>query len=184
MNGWSMKYHLEVRAAISLALFISTLTMPAPAEAADAISGISGKVFGGARIQELYRIRLDRDDQVLESINAAIKEFNIQDGAVLTGVGSVQECTYHAVKTLAAKAEDEFLTVKGPTEILNLDGIIAAGEPHLHITLANVKRGAFGGHLENGRKVLYRVELMVAKFSGSPLARKLNKDGTPALQSK
>lgn len=142
------------------------------------------KVFGGAQIQEIYRIRLDRGDLLLESIIAAIKDHDIQDGLMLTGVGSVQDCTYHSVKSLAAVAEDEFITVKGPTEILNLDGIIAAGEPHLHITLSTGKRGAFGGHLENGCRVLYRVELTIAKLSGTPLARKPNKDGTPALQLK
>lgn len=142
------------------------------------------KVFGGAQIQEIYRIRLDRGDLLLESIIAAIKDHDIQDGLMLTGVGSVQDCTYHSVKSLAAVAEDEFITVKGPTEILNLDGIIAAGDPHLHITLSTGKRGAFGGHLENGCRVLYRVELTIAKLSGTPLARKPNKDGTPALQLK
>ena len=142
------------------------------------------KVFGGAQIQEIYRIRLDRGDLLLESIIAAIKDHDIQDGLMLTGVGSVQDCTYHSVKSLAAVAEDEFITVKGPTEILNLDGIIAAGDPHLHITLSTGKRGAFGGHLENGCRVLYRVEMTIAKLSGTPLARKPNKDGTPALQLK
>lgn len=88
------------------------------------------------------------------------------------------------MKSPAAKAEDEYIKVKGPTEILNLDGIIAAGEPHLHITFSNGKRGAFGGHLENGCRVLCRVELTVAKLSGPALARKSNKDGTPALQAK
>lgn len=141
-------------------------------------------MFGGAQIQEIYRIRLDRGDLVLESINAAIKEHNIQDGAVLTGLGSVEQCTYHGVKSLAATAQDQVATVKGPTEMLNLDGIIAAGEPHLHVTLSNMKRGAFGGHLENGCRVLYRLEVTVAKFSGTPLARKLNKEGTPVLQEK
>jgi predicted DNA-binding protein with PD1-like motif len=152
-----------------------------PARGADATPP---KVFGGAQIQEIYRIRLDRGDLVLESVMAAIKDHDIQDGLMLTGVGSVQQCTYHSVKSLAAVAQDEFITVKGPTEILNLDGIIAAGEPHLHITLSTGKRGAFGGHLENGCQVLYRVELTIAKLSGPPLARKPNKDGTPALQLK
>jgi len=156
------------------------LWMP-PAYGADANPP---KVYGGGQIQEIYRIRLDRGDLVLESIMAVIKDHDIQDGLMLTGVGSVQDCTYHSVKSLAATAEDEFITVKGPTEILNLDGIIAAGEPHLHISLSNGKRGAFGGHLENGCKVLYRVELTIAKLSGPALARKANKDGTPALQSK
>jgi predicted DNA-binding protein with PD1-like motif len=68
-------------------------------------------------------------------------------------------------------------------EILNMDGIIANGEPHVHITLSNFK-GAFGGHLDEGCRVLYRVELTVAKFSGTPLARKLDQDGTPILQAK
>ena len=72
----------------------------------------------------------------------------------------------------------------GPMEILNMDGIIADGEPHVHITLSNFKKGAFGGHLENGCRVLYRVELTVAKLSGVPLARKLNREGTPLLQEK
>ena len=167
-----------MRAACLLAAV--PLLLP-PAQAAD---DNPGKVFGGAQIQEIYRIRLDRGDLVLESIMAAIKDHNIQDGLMLTGVGSVQQCTYHSVKSLAAVAQDEFITVKGPTEILNLDGIIAAGEPHLHITLSTGKRGAFGGHLENECQVLYRVELTIAKLSGPPLARKPNQDGTPALQSK
>src|SRR6266542_4056642 len=93
-------------------------------------------VFGGAQIQEVYRIRLDRDALLLESIMAAIKEPNIQDGAVLTAAGSLQECTYHGVKTLAAKPEQQFTARKGPMELINLNGIIAAGEPHLHMTLS------------------------------------------------
>jgi predicted DNA-binding protein with PD1-like motif len=142
------------------------------------------KVFGGAQIQEVYRIRLDRGDLVLESLNSVIKEFDIQDGAVLTGVGSVQECTYHGVQSLAPSADDHVTKAKGPMEILNVDGIIANGEPHVHITLANFKKGAFGGHLDEGCRVLYRVELTVAKFSGTPLARKPDQDGTPVLQAK
>ena len=142
------------------------------------------KVFGGARMDEIYRIRLDRDDLLLESIMAAIKKYNIQDGAVLTGVGSLQECTYHWVSSLGAVPVDKFTTIKGPTELLGIDGIIANGEPHLHMTMSQPEKGAFGGHIENGCKVLYRLELTIAKFSGTPLARKPNREGTPLLQAK
>jgi predicted DNA-binding protein with PD1-like motif len=152
-----------------------------PANAADAVPQA---VFGGAQIQEIYRIRLDRGELLLESINAAIKQYGIEDGLVLTGVGSLQVCTYHAASTLDAVAVDRYFTVKGPMEILNLNGIIAAGEPHLHMTMSTIKRGAFGGHLEKGCKVLYRVEVTIAKTSGPPLERKLNQEQTPALQLK
>lgn len=146
--------------------------------------GGATKLFGGAQVQEVFRLRLDRDDLVLESLLDAIKQHDIQDGAVLTALGSVQECTYHNVKSLAATAEQQFTTVKGPTEILSANGIIAAGEPHIHVTLSNLEKGAFGGHLEKGCRVLYRAELTIAKFSGVPLARKLNREGTPLLQLK
>lgn len=150
---------------------------------ASASEPLADKTFGGAMIEEVFRVRLDRGDLLLESIDEVIRRYGIQDGAVLTGLGSVQECTFHGVKPLAPKAEQKFHTVRGPVEVLNLNGIIAAGEPHIHITLADMKR-SFGGHLEKGCRVLYRAELTIAKFRGTPLARKLNAEGTPALQKK
>jgi len=144
----------------------------------------AAEVFGGAQVAEIYRIRLDRGDLLLETILDTIQKQHIADGAVLTAAGSLSECTYHRVKSLADKPEDEFLTVKAPIEIMNIDGIIAAGEPHLHLTLSSADRGVFGGHLEKGCRVLYRAEITLAKFSGAPLARKNNKEGVPVLQKK
>ena len=147
-------------------------------------AALPSDIYTGAQTQEILRIRLDRGDLMLETIQDAIRKHNIQDGAVLTAAGSLQECTYHRVKSLAAKAEDEFITVKGPIEILNVNGLIAAGEPHIHLTLSSPDKGVFGGHIENGCKVLYRAEVTLVKFSGTPLARKANKDGIPMLQKK
>jgi predicted DNA-binding protein with PD1-like motif len=48
------------------------------------------------------------------------------------------------------------------------------------MTLSGVK-GAFGGHLEKGCRVLYRAELTIVRFGGVPLARKPNKAGVPVL---
>jgi len=146
--------------------------------------GAAAESFGGARVEEVIRIRLDRGDLLLESIMAAIKKHGIEDGALLTAVGSLQECTYHGVKSLAEKPEQLFTTKKGPMEILNMNGMIAAGEPHFHMTLSSPEGAAFGGHLENGCKVLYRAELTIAKFGGAQLARKPNKEGVPLLQKK
>jgi predicted DNA-binding protein with PD1-like motif len=141
------------------------------------------KFFPGSHIQEVYRISLDRDDLVLESILEAIKKYDIKDGAVLTGVGSVQKCTYHAVNSMGLVPTDIMVTVEGPTEILNVDGVIANGDTHIHLTLSNFS-GATGGHLEKGCRVLYRAELTIVKFSGTPLAFKPNREGVPLLQEK
>ena len=139
------------------------------------------KIFPGGNVQDVIRIRLDRGDLLLETILDTIKTYDIQDGAVLTAVGSLQECTFHGVVSLAEKPEQKFTTRKEAMEILNINGIIAAGEPHLHMTLSTTS-GAFGGHLEKGCKVLYRAELTIAKFSGVRLARTPNKAGVPVMQ--
>lgn len=145
-------------------------------------SCFGAEVFGGATVSEVYRIRMDRGDLLLETILDTIQKHKIQDGAVTTGVGSLQECTYHGVKSLAEKPEQKFTTRKGEAmEILNLNGIIAAGEPHIHMTLSNFQ-GAFGGHLEKGCRVLYRAEVTIAKFGGPALARTPNAAGVPMLQ--
>ena len=141
------------------------------------------KLFAGAEVQEIYRIRLDRGDLLLESLLDFIKQHDVQDGALLTAVGSLQECTFHAVTTLDPKPVQHFTTRKGAMEILNINGIIAGGEPHFHMTLSDTK-GAFGGHLEKGCKVLYRAELTLAKFSGTRLGRIPNKEGVPVLQKR
>jgi len=143
----------------------------------------AAETFRVAEIAEVYRLRLDRGDLLLETIQDAIQRYGIADGAVLTAAGSLEQCTFHRVKSLAEKPEQEFTTVKEPMEILNVNGIIAGGEPHLHMTLSSA-RGAFGGHLENGCRVLYRAELTIARFSGTQLARKPNKAGVPVMQQK
>ena len=158
---------------VKLALFSLLFVLPC----------VCAESFSGAQVAEVYRVRLDRGDLLLESIEDVIHQHGIADGAVLTAAGSLQECTFHRVKSTAEKPEDEFITVKEPMEILNINGMIAGGEPHLHLTLSGA-RGAFGGHLEKGCRVLYRAELTIAKFSGTPLARKPNKDGVPLLQRK
>jgi len=139
------------------------------------------EVYAGSKIADIIRIRLDRGDLMLETILDTIKKHDIQDGAVLSAVGSFQECTYHGVKSLAEKPEQHFTTRKEAMEILNINGIIAGGEPHLHMTLSNLN-GSFGGHLEKGCKVLYRAEVTIAKFAGTKLARTPNAAGVPVMQ--
>lgn len=141
-------------------------------------------VFGPDRIADVYRVSLDRGALLLESINDVIKAKNIRDGQVIISSGSVQECTYHFVASTASKAQNEYRTVKEPSEILSGSGIIADGEPHIHIALSNRDKGVYGGHLENGCRVLYLAEFTVSRYAGSPLIRKSNENGILLLQRK
>jgi predicted DNA-binding protein with PD1-like motif len=144
----------------------------------------SARVFEPTQAQEVYRVLLDRDALLLESIMDVIRQKNIQDGEVFVTAGSVRECTYHYVTSTAQKPVNAYRTIKGAMEILNAGGMIASGEPHIHITLSTPAKGAFGGHLENGCRVLYLAEVTIVKYSGPPLIRKQNSDGVSLLQAR
>jgi len=142
------------------------------------------KAFGGSKVDEVIRVRLDRGDLLLETIVDVIKAKNVQDGAVLTAVGSLQECNFHTVMSFAESPEQNAIHKMGPLEILNVNGMIAAGEPHLHMTLADKDGQAIGGHLDPGCKVLYRAEVTIARYSGAQLKREVNSAGVGVLQKR
>ncbi|MFL6446455.1 MAG: PPC domain-containing DNA-binding protein [Bryobacteraceae bacterium] len=142
------------------------------------------QVFGPDQTTDVYRVSLDRGALLLESIDDVIKSKSIRDGQVVISAGSVQECTYHFVASTAPKAQNEYRTVKGPSEILSGGGIIADGEPHIHIALSDPEKGVYGGHLEKGCRVLYLAEFTLFRYSGSPLTRKPNQNGIVLLQRK
>jgi len=142
------------------------------------------QVFGPDHITEVYRVSLDRGALLLESINDVIQAKGIRDGQVIISSGSVQECTYHFVASTAVKAQNEYRTVKGPSEILSGGGIVADGEPHIHIALSNAEKGVYGGHLEKGCRILYLAEITVFRFAGPPLTRRSNQNGILLLQRK
>lgn len=140
--------------------------------------GCAAQLFGGGKVEEILWLRLDKGDMMLESINAFLEQNRIRDGAVLTAVGGLEKCKFHGVA-------NTMTTVEEPVELLNLNGLIAEGKPHLHIVVSTKARGAFGGHLEEGCKVLSPVEISMARFSGAAMTRRpAAPGGPPALQRK
>lgn len=136
-------------------------------------------------IQQVYRLGLGPGDLLLESIREFIKDQGIRDGAVLTGIGSLSECRLHWPVKAEYPPTDKFGTFKGALEVTGIQGIIADGEPHLHMMVAEGGDArAAGGHMEEGCKVLYLVELTIAEFDGPPMTRRPNEHGVNMLQKK
>ena len=146
-------------------LFVSLLLSTAAAFGGDdgAPSITKLEVFPTAKIDAVYRIRIPPDSMVLEAIQAFIDKNGIQDGAVLTGLGSVHGCTVHGVGSKMRVFTEDM-------ELDSLEGIIASGQPHLHAVLS-YEKGAVGGHLEKNCKVLSHVELTIVHFAGTPVLR-------------
>src|ERR1700685_1996269 len=140
------------------------IVLSSAATAADSAAPVTtAEVFPTTKIDAVYRLRIPPDSMLLEAIQAFIDKHGIQDGAGLTGVGSLHGCTVHGVGSKMRVFTEDM-------ELDSLNGIIASGQPHLHAVLS-YEKGAVGGHLEKNCRVLSHVELTIVHFAGPPVLR-------------
>ena len=133
---------------------------------------------------ELITIGLGPGELLLESIQKAIKQYDIQNGVVLSGIGTFKTCRLHYITKTDIPPADTVYTLAKPLELNAISGIIANGEPHLHISVSCGENEAYGGHLEPGSELAYLAEIMILKCNDHKLIRKLDAaSGVKLLQS-
>ena len=129
-------------------------------------------------------IRLDPGDLLLESVAEVAKREGLQAAAVVSGVGTLDRCYLHAVTTTGYPPREQRLVWEGvPLELLSLTGIVADGKPHLHAVVSDT-RGAYGGHVEEGCRVLYLAEIAMLEVKELPLTRVPDEKGISRLKVK
>jgi uncharacterized protein len=107
-------------------------------------------------------LRLDPGEDLLLSLRAAVKEQEIQNAAILSGVGSLDRYHFHVVQTTNMPPGNTFVQGEGPFDILTITGLVVNGEVHAHITFSNTEL-AMGGHLEEGCRVLTFAVIVMAE---------------------
>jgi len=112
-------------------------------------------------------VRMDRGEEVVESLKAFCREHRIRLGTV-TGIGA----TNRAVIGLFRTTTREYLTreFSGDLEILNLTGNVSTLDGdvyiHLHATLSDPEHRAWGGHLTSAI-ISGTLEAVVHEMEGS-----------------
>lgn len=108
--------------------------------------------------------RLFPGENVFEQLKEICKKHNLTTGIVISGIGQLG-----FVETGFFKAKGNYMNQKfaKPLEILSISGIISTKEQnefdfHLHITLSDENKNAFGGHFINGI-VSITLELAILK---------------------
>jgi len=120
-----------------------------------------------------YVVRIDRGEEVVESLNAFLAQSGVLSGSV-SGIGAV----YWAEVARFVAETKQYVTqrLEGEHEITALNGNIAVldGKPflHLHVALANTEFRGFGGHLLTA-VVSGTCEVMIDVFEGH-LKREFN----------
>ncbi|MBS4535052.1 DNA-binding protein [Clostridium sp. D2Q-14] len=113
-----------------------------------------------------YVIRLDRGEEIVESIKRFIQETNVKLANV-TGIGAADKVTIGLYDVNKRKYISN--DYEGEYEITALIGNISSieNEPylHLHITIGDEKNRAFGGHL-NSASISATCEIFVDVYEG------------------
>lgn len=129
-------------------------------------------------------VRLDRGDMALESIERACEEHAVDTGAVVTGIGTFSTLNIHYVDRTDLPDDQSDrnvdLELEGAWELTEINGVIANGEPHLHVTAFDGDR-TVGGHLEPGCEVNVLGEITIRKIEGLSLERSTGEQNVSQL---
>ena len=111
------------------------------------------RIESGA-IKRLHVVHLNPGDDVLLGLRAAVAAKNIRHGIILGAIGSVTSYHFHVVASPDLPPAELYPKGSGVAyDIANMTGFIFNGRVHCHIIFSD-ERIAFGGHLEEGCKVL------------------------------
>lgn len=128
-------------------------------------------------------IRLDPGDMALESIRRVCDQHEIETGVVTSGIGTFRNLHVHYFEGHHPSVNDGnvYLELDGTWEINAVQGLIADGEPHLHVTAFNGEK-TIVGHLEEGNEVNALGEVVIQKIDDLNLVRRPNEYDTPMLE--
>jgi len=128
-------------------------------------------------------LSFDRGEKLREGIRDKLKELGIKNAVLISGIGTFEKARFHRIKNTNQRPESEIFEISGPMELAAVDGIVADGEPHLHMVFQDLDR-AYAAHLEDGSVVCYLAEMVLAEIKGVELTRTRNDNGIPLLHQK
>lgn len=130
--------------------------------------------------------RLAPGEDVLEGLTKACDELKINNGLILSGIGSLDGATFFDPVILPEKKSKygygNPLVLYGPIELVSMSGMICQNDSdgktllHVHFALTDQYGNAHGGHLMEGNKVLFTVDAMIAEVEGIKMGRRFDND--------
>jgi len=117
-------------------------------------------------------MRMKFQSDLLHGMEKLVKQQNIRNGVILSGIGSLRGYRVHSVSSRDLPPTDTYVTQpKAPANLNGMNGYIVDGAIHAHVTLAvNNGQGTVSGHLEPGCEVLTYAIVTVGVLD-TPLGR-------------
>ena len=136
------------------------------------------------KLGRVVALRLKPGTDVLLGLEEACKRSGINNGVILSAIGSLDSphfCDVVEVPTKAGYGYGEVLHLTGHIELTNASGIICHDDEgntnlHVHMTLTDRHGNAHGGHPVEGTKVLLTVDVIIAEIEGLVMGRKFDEE--------
>ena len=136
------------------------------------------------KLGRVIAVRLKPGTDVLLGLQEACERNGINNGVILSAIGSLKDphfCNPVELPTKAGYGYGETLHLTGPIELTSAAGIICHDDEgntnlHVHVGLSDRHGNAHGGHLVEGTKVLLTVDVVIAEIEGVVMGRKFNEE--------
>ena len=143
-----------------------------------------GREMAQGKLGRVVALRRKPGSDVLLGLEEACKRSGINNGVILSAIGSLDSphfCDVVELPTKAGYGYGEVLHLTGPIELTNASGIICHDDEgntnlHVHMTLTDRHGNAHGGHLVEGTKVLLTVDVIIAEIEGVVMGRKFDEE--------
>lgn len=149
-----------------------TITNPSPNPADDSKPNSSAVPDAYALVGHFDRIvviRLKNKANLLDGITKIVKEQHIQNGVILSAIGSLRGYEVHSVSNRDVPTQDTI--VKNPTQpvdLVSMNGYVINGRIHAHMTLATPDK-VIAGHLEADNEVYTYAIVTIGVMNGTNL---------------
>lgn len=136
-------------------------------------------------IKRMVAFRLAPGEDVLEGLKQACEKHHINNGIILSAIGSLNGARFFDPVVLPNKKAgygySEPIELTGPIELVTAVGMICHNEQdellfHVHIGLSDENGKGYGGHLIEGNKVLLTVDMVIGEIDELTMGRRFDED--------
>jgi predicted DNA-binding protein with PD1-like motif len=116
-------------------------------------------------------VRLKYKANLLDGLKKAVADEHIQNGVILSAVGSLRGYEIHTVANREMPSKDTYM--KNPTQpvdLVSMNGYVINGHIHAHMTIATPDR-VIAGHVEEGNEVFTFAVVTIGVMNGTDLSR-------------
>jgi len=147
-------------------------TPPVPSDSKPNDPSVPDVYAGSGQFERIVVLRMKYGTDLLTDIEKGVAAEHIQNGVILSGIGSVRGFRVHQMANRDLPTRNIFTTE--PTTQADLDsvnGYVIGGKVHAHVVLGVNLERAVAGHLEKGTEVFSYAVVTIGVLKGIDLSR-------------